>query len=566
MVLDRDKKPGLTPQGAKIAPRSEFWRYFRDILRWPLIHSPGPLSALVQGQAHSLDETRDDIVYFREQWFPEHCEEVLIPGFGTSRGLVRLSFVRRSRGDDAKRNESVSPTLPAQGGARAAPAGGFRESAAQFRSRVVNAWRWHMLGGKVEGLPEILKFYGFESLKIESLRDYQPSRWAEFQIGLKMPSSQKEQETLLNDLDALIWLVNEYKPARSVLARIYTDTYNLNPAVWSGEKDAHGWSQGFWSRFSGVDYESPDNPGVVVSFGMAHRFQSEVWNVTGAGLGIENLTGIIAPYIDRPVWSRSAWSDVFPRNHGFTIGEILSLHWCVRTTSSYPWRGAWNARHWQENATWDRVLPPWRFRRRAWARVEAVFSWPGDGKEPDDPVQVHGDGTWGDVNACYGRPHAVIHEGTRWGDPWGADPGRQELEILERRQDKDSLSAPPVNPGIPQSAGHTRAACASAPLHERGWRGPWSGRGWLAERCPVVFAALRSMSAEHEDAGAPRLSRDALLAVPCAALSSPAPQWGGQNAAPQAGGPLHERRWLGSPAGRRWYDYTGTTSIKEQPE
>ena len=52
-------------------------------------------------------------------------------------------------------------------------------------------------------------------------------------------------------------------------------------------------------------------------------------------------------------------------------------------------------------------------RWRSWARVEAVFSWPGDGKEPGDPVKVHGDGTWGDVNACYGRPQAIIYQGTR---------------------------------------------------------------------------------------------------------------------------------------------------------
>lgn len=58
----------------------------------------------------------------------------------------------------------------------------------------------------------------------------------------------------------------------------------------------------------------------------------------------------------------------------------------------------------------------------------------------------------------------------------------------------------------------------------------------------------------------------ALLTVPCAALSSPAPQWGGLDTAPQASNPLHERRWLGNPAGRRWYDYTGITSIKEQTE
>ena len=74
------------------------------------------------------------------------------------------------------------------------------------------------------------------------------------------------------------------------------------------------------------------------------------------------------------------------------------------------------------------------------------------------------------------------------------------------------------------------------------------------------------MSAEHEDAGAPRLSGGVWLTVPCAALSSPAPQWGGLDTAPQASGPLHERRWLGSPSGRRWYDYTGLTFIKEQTE
>lgn len=511
---------------------SEFWKYFHDRLAWPLIHAPGPLSGLVRGLGLALDSARDDIMYFRRQWFPEQCETALVPGFGASRGLVRHP----------------------------------RESAEQFRARVVNAWRWHLLGGKAQGLPEILKFYGFDTLTVENLRSYQPSRWAEFQLGLKTPATQTEQEALLADLDTLLWLVNEYKPARSVLARIYTDTYNHAPTVWSGGPvDEQGWSNGFWSRFSGVTWPG-EGGDILVSFGMNYRCQSEQYNETGAGLGVESRTGILAPYIDRPVWSRSAWSDVFPRNHGFTIGEILSLHWCVRTTSSYPWRGAWNARLWQEAATWDRVLPLWSFRWRSWARVEAVFSWPGDGKEPGDLVKVHGDGTWGDVNACYGRPRAVIYQGTRWGDAWGANPGRQELEILERRQDKDGLCAPPVNPGIPQTAGHARATCASAPLHERGWRGPWSDRCWLAERCPVVFAALRSMCAEHEDAGAPRLSDDALLAVPCAALSSPAPQWGGQDAAPQASGPLRERRWLGSPSGRRWYDYTGITSIKEQTE
>ncbi|WP_165064440.1 phage tail protein [Desulfovibrio sp. ZJ200] len=511
---------------------SEFWRYFRDVLRWPLIHTPGPLSALVRGKAHSLDETRDDILYFRQQWFPEHCEDVLIPGFGTSRGLVRH----------------------------------VRENAAQFRRRVVNAYAWHMLGGKVQGLPQILRFYGFESLKIENLRDYQPSRWAEFQIGLKVPVSQAEQETLLNDLDALIWLVNEYKPARSVLARIYTDTYNLNPAVWSGEKSAHGWSQGFWSRFSGVDYESQDNPGVVVSFGMAHRFQSEVWNVTGAGLGIESSTGFLAPYLDRPVWSRSFWSEAYPRNHGFTVGEIVSLHWCVRTTASWPWHGGWDQRPWQKSATWDRILPRWKMRKREWARVEAVFSWPGDSREPGEPVSFNGDGTWGDINACYGRPTATIYQGSRWGDAWGANPGRRELEILERWRNKTILATPPVSPRVPVCAGASRQTCRTSPLRGRGWQGQWGKRRWLADLCPVRVQSVARAQMGRPESPQPRLASHAALALPAATLAPQPPQQAVLHIAHVHAQPLHEKGWLGSYANRRWSDYLTEISTRSDAE
>lgn len=296
---------------------SEFWKYFHDRLAWPLIHAPGPLAGLVRGLSLALDSTRDDIVYFRRQWFPELCEADLVPEFGTGRGLVRHP----------------------------------KETAEQFRARVVGAFRWHRLGGKTEGLPEILKFYGFDALTVENLRNWQPSRWAEFQLGLRTPATQAEQDALLADLDTLLWLVNEYKPARSVLARVYTDTYDRVPTVWSGGPiNEQGWSNGFWSLFSGVTWPG-EGGDIVVSFGMMRRFLSERYNETGAGLGVESRTGFLAPYIDRPVWSRSAWSDVFPRNHGFTIGEIVSLHWCVRTTSSYPWHGAWDSRHWQEAAT-----------------------------------------------------------------------------------------------------------------------------------------------------------------------------------------------------------------------
>ena len=225
---------------------SEFWKYFHDRLAWPLIHNPGPLAGLVRGLSLSLDGTRDDIVYFRRQWFPELCAADLVPDFGTGRGLVRHP----------------------------------KETAEQFRARVVNAWRWHQLGGRTEGLPEILRFYGFETVRIDNMRQWQPGRWAEFQIGLATPATQAEQQALLADLDTLLWLVNEYKPARSVLARVYTDTYNVQPLIWS----QGFWSGDYWSRFSGTAWPGEEGgDDLVVSFGMAHRVMSDPY-LTGGWL------------------------------------------------------------------------------------------------------------------------------------------------------------------------------------------------------------------------------------------------------------------------------------------
>ena len=396
---------------------SPFWRYFHDKLNWLPIHNAGPLSAIAKGLALHLDEARSDILWLREQWHPAKCEDESVAGFGKSRRVIRHA----------------------------------KENPQQFRKRVTNAWAWHMLGGKTLGLPEILKFYGFDAISIESLRGYQPSRWAEFQLGLKTPKMQSEQQDLLDNLDMLIWLVNEYKPARSILARVFTDTYNLTPAIWSGPKDRSGWGMGFWSDFSGVRYEA-DNNSVVVSFGMAHRIQPPQRNQEDCGFGIEHLTGILAPYLDRPVWSRSFFGDEYPKNHGFTIGEMLSLHWCARVTSSW---------------LWDRVLPKWKIRSRSFAKVHAVLSW---AERPD--------GAYGDINACYGRPRAAIFTGSKWGDAWGHDPERRDLEILERWREKGAATVDPVRPRDPSCSGLALMMGASSPLHDTGWRGGWSKSRW----------------------------------------------------------------------------------------
>ena len=506
---------------------SEFWKYFRDALSWGLIQSPGPLQAVVRGAALALDQLRDDVVYFRHQWFPALCTPELVAAHGESRGIIRHP----------------------------------KESAEQYRQRVVHAYRWHLLGGKTEGLPEILKFYGFNALLVESLRRYQPSRWAEFQIGLKTPVTQEAQEALLADLDTLIWLVKEYKPARSVLARLYTDTYNRLPTVWS---EGPEWSGGFWSHFSGVPFPSNADK-LIVSFGIAFRAQAERYNLTGAGLGIECTTGILAPYIDRPVWSRSAWSEDFPKNHGFTIGELISLHWCVRTTKSYGWRGRWDSRHWREVAAWDRVLPEWKIRGRSWAKVEAVFSWPGESGDAGEPLRLHGNGTWGDVNSCNGRPTAtVVDNPPKWGDRWGHDPERRELTILERHQIVSGTQSTAVVPSVPLVCGLGALAGGTAPLRQRGWRGSWRNRRWLADVFPVALLSISSVSSHHDTPESPRMSGQDSLKGLFGAVNPSSPHTAGSVAAMVQGTPLHNQAWTGKRESRRWWEYVGQTAIRSE--
>ena len=209
---------------------SEFWKYFQKVLAWPLIRRPGPLQAIAEGTAHALDSVIDDVIYARKQFFPSLAEEDLVLEHGFGRGLQRKNG----------------------------------ETPEKFRSRAIRAWHWHMLGGKSQGLPQILRYYGFDVTAIDNVRQWQPSRWSDFQVRLAQPVTQEEQTALLNSLDLLIWIINEYKPARSVLARVYTTTYNWEPSIWSET----AWSYGFWSTFSGVPYDVQGMDGLVVSLGM----------------------------------------------------------------------------------------------------------------------------------------------------------------------------------------------------------------------------------------------------------------------------------------------------------
>lgn len=420
---------------------SEFWRYFKDVLRWPLIHRPGALAALVRGKAGFLDTSRDDIVYFRKQWFPEFCEDGLVPSFGNSRGLVRHP----------------------------------KENAEQFRQRVVHAFAWHLLGGKVEGLPQILKFYGFDIGEIVNMRDYSPERWAEFQIGLKTPASQKEQQAILDDLDMLIWLLNEYKPARSLLFRIYTDTYNMKPGVWSR---GH-WSQCLWSFWSGVPYPDPGSPGgngsVVVSFGLVCRAQSENWLPTDFLAAIWQEEGRLFVIPRRRLeWSGCDWSDIFTRRHGFFGAAILVGHVGERAVISEIWPDEpWSDKPWGTGEIWDRRLPSWRMFDFGQAKSQGVWSDKSD----------KSNSTWSGLNCCWSVPYhdMIVGETPKWsGAKWGEKRQRvMRVKIYERFRHFTRLSPAPVNPvfdGSSRAFGESFMALGAAKAKTPVWSADkWSG-------------------------------------------------------------------------------------------
>ncbi len=431
-----------------------FWTYFYEKLRWPLIHEPGPLQMLARGLATQLDSCREDMLTLRKQFIPAQCENPLVAEHGQSRGVVR------------------SP----------------RETDAQFRTRVVHAWGWHNLGGKVLGLPEILKFYGYEVARIENMRDFSPRRWAEFQIGLKSPASQQEQQEMLDGLNTFVWLVNEYKPARSFFFRIYTDVFDRRPIVLSvGPKLGDGWL----SFFSGVALPGQDDADkdLIVSFGVRHGVQAKPYlekELCGSFGNVLHL-GFLAPYIDRFIVGRSRLSDVYPRNHGFTVIALFSILWADRATAGRRWRGRWDARRWLDYTGFDRKLPPWKMRSRGLSRSQLV---PGHGEALSDN------------NARLGGTFATIVDNPpRLGECRLSDHDcqRRELRLHEMTLACTVLSVPPVEPAttiqtswqFQTTGGSTERLFSVA----SGWKGKWDARRWRSEST-CVQTAITSFTKE----------------------------------------------------------------------
>lgn len=117
--------------------KSRFWQYFHDKLNWPAIFSPGPLSALAKGLALHMDSVREDILWLRDQWSPVTADPELVARYGASRGILRTRF----------------------------------DTDESYRLRVINAFAWHKLGGKVRGLVQILAENGFSGAVILPVND-----------------------------------------------------------------------------------------------------------------------------------------------------------------------------------------------------------------------------------------------------------------------------------------------------------------------------------------------------------------------------------------------------------
>jgi len=174
---------------------SVFKNYFFKTLRWPLIHRPGPLAALVEGLARVMDEVRQDIIWLRNQFNPWTCEPDMIPQHAASRGITQYAS----------------------------------ETDEQYRERCIRAFAWQRLGGGQLGMPQILAHLGYPDIEMLNVRHEDEKRWAEFKPKVPIQESGLEAK----DYQRIGWVANETKPARSILAGIQA-TSSIPGTVYAG--------------------------------------------------------------------------------------------------------------------------------------------------------------------------------------------------------------------------------------------------------------------------------------------------------------------------------------------
>lgn len=167
--------------------------------------------------------------------------------------------------------------------------------------------------------------------------------------------------------ETLVWLIS-IKPARSVLFRIHTDEYD--PPTHCGRVRAKAGRRLALVLFRG-DGAGPAGRwrqrhclvrGLKIRFG-----PRRIWRATWAGVsGPRRILGISSPRIWIRSAGRSRLGDVYPRSasslcHRLAVFDPLGRSGRVARS----WRGEWDERRWAGYTGFDRQLPRWTMRRRA---------------------------------------------------------------------------------------------------------------------------------------------------------------------------------------------------------
>jgi hypothetical protein len=221
---------------------SVLWDYFKNTLRFPLILKPGALAQMAKGGAGELDSARGDVLWLRDQFLPNKCDDDFINDFAESRGIRRWP----DEPDDF------------------------------FKDRVVRAYLFYMLGGKKAGVEEIFSLVGIEAeiVELRELRDAWiisggvrlDGTWqvdggekliAPFQVSGSYPLAWAEflVRASLEDAVDPVWqslarhIVAEFKPARSIPHWLYIVETSLDQGY---EFEAAGQLTGT-SKLSGFD-------------------------------------------------------------------------------------------------------------------------------------------------------------------------------------------------------------------------------------------------------------------------------------------------------------------------
>ena len=349
----------------------------------------------------------------------------------------------------------------------------FREVATtkeQLAAMVRNSIPWHRIKGTPAGITAALDLFGIAA---DVEEDGRGKHWATYQLGLK-------EITDMDTVRLVVSVANEMAPVRCRLFRMYTETFDLRPIIVDRDPVL---GDGLLSYYSGVTVPGEDAgqaSDLVVSFGTRQAFLATPYSPVSIASGITTGRGAIAPYLDAFTLGRSRLSrDIYPRNTGFSVSELVSRTFATRTTSSHPWRGAWDTRHWEEFSQWDRPLPQWSMYRRTISKVQLVPSWPdedaGSGGAPRS-------GTLGDVNARLG--HGPRYRLTDAPPVLGcfrlsASDLQVRLGVVEECfTTRAAAMARPLEHPAP-AAGHLCVtALGTVPLHRGFWNGRWDERTW----------------------------------------------------------------------------------------